>query len=60
MSDILKGAGWAGVILLVAWTGSYGLISRASAHEMLFLLPLVAAVTMLGRGNCLRTARRRS
>lgn len=52
MKPVLNGLAWAAVILLAAFAGSEGLISRDLAKTLAIVLPVLAVLSLQGNSAC--------
>jgi hypothetical protein len=52
MTRIGKSLCWAAAFLLLALGGSSGLMDRDAVRVLLIALPVVAWLSIIGRGNC--------
>lgn len=53
MNNIIKALGWAALILAVSLAGNAGLLSGDMTRTLIIVLPVMAILTLRGRGGCL-------
>jgi len=58
MNPIFKAVCWAAVILLLALGNAAGLVADSSARVMFTVLPIVAWMSLSGKGSCDALSRR--